>query len=373
VSAITAELSVLEDLVDDAGLARLCEQIFVSMTRVDQRRWGEAYVRGLVAVPGRKTIQKIAERNTGATAVQSLQQFVNQSPWDWAPVLAMLARTLQARLPVRAWLVDEVAFPKAGQNSVGVASQFAPAVGRRVNCQLATALSFVGDGFACPVQWRLMLPRCWDEDAERRKKAHLPTTARHRPVWSEFLHVVDEARAGVGVGAPPPLILDRRHDPVVEPLLGGFDERGLSYAVRIAPGTPIATGSAGGTTPARHVVRAAGRRVLMAAAGPGGAHFVAISPGSGAPAGRQLVLRRQRGRDRSVGLWLTNLDPARLPQIAQLTALSDQARADASDLERGSGLHHFEGRSYRGWHHHVTLVSVAHAHRVLCRAGSPFR
>jgi SRSO17 transposase len=67
-------------------LASLCRDLFASFTRSDQRRWGEVYVRGLLSVSGRKSIRRMAEQVVGWEAEQCLQQFVNQSPWDWVPV-----------------------------------------------------------------------------------------------------------------------------------------------------------------------------------------------------------------------------------------------------------------------------------------------
>ena len=370
-------------LADSAGIARFCEQTFTSMSRSDQRRWGEIYVRGLVTVPGRKTIQKIADLIAGTAADQSLQQFVNQSPWDWTPVRYMLAHILSSALPVRAWLVDEVAFPKNGSNSVGVTSQYVPTAGRRMNCQLAAALSFAGDGFSCPVNWRLILPRCWDDDLDRRRKSHLPAAVRHRPTWQHLLDVIDETVAGWGF-PPPPLVLDRRHDPAVEPLLRGLDDRGLRYVVRISPDTPAGTvgGPAGRPVRASELLwRSMHHRVMLAAPAavgprPGGSQFVSVpvpcsepaDAGRAARPGRHLVVQRQRGREQPSGIWSTNLGAARLPEVAHLTGMPDRARAEAADLEHGSGLQHFEGRSFRGWHHHVTLASVAHAYRLISSA-----
>ena len=371
------------------GIAELCRQALVSLRRSDQRRWGEIYVRGLVTVPGRKTIQKISEIVAGSAADQSLQQFVNQSPWEWGPVRYELAQVLSLSLPVRAWLVDEVAFPKNGHNSVGVTSQYVPAAARRMNCQLAVALSLAGDGFSCPVNWRLMLPRCWDDDPDRRRKSHLPADERHRPAWHHLLHVIDEAVDGWGL-TPPAVVLDRRHDPAVEPLLRGLEDRRLRYVVRIPADTQVRTpggGRAAGTVRAADLVRlSAYDRVMLPVParagerGPG-SHVVSVPVPEGGPEdgpmrasrnGRRVVVQRRRGREQPCGTWATNLGATRLPEMVALAGMQNRARADAADLEHGSGLQHFEGRSYRGWHHHVTLASVAHASRLLAagREGS---
>src|SRR5215510_1075108 len=85
-------------------IADFCEQVLGSLSRSDQRRWGELYVRGLVTVPGRKSIRKISALAGGTATDQSLQQFVNQSPWEWSPVRAELAHLLASCAPVEAWV-----------------------------------------------------------------------------------------------------------------------------------------------------------------------------------------------------------------------------------------------------------------------------
>src|SRR4051794_19428637 len=106
-------------------LSLLCDDLFSSFTRADQRRWGEVYVRGLADVPGRKSIRRISQLVVGWRADQRLQQFVNQSPWSWEPVRMRLAHQLTAQLEPVAWVVSEAVFRKNGDLSVGVARQYA--------------------------------------------------------------------------------------------------------------------------------------------------------------------------------------------------------------------------------------------------------
>ncbi|MFD1050963.1 transposase, partial [Kibdelosporangium lantanae] len=98
------------------------------------------YVNGLVSVPGRKSIRKIADLVVGWRAEQSLQQFVNQSTWKWEPVRRSLAYQVNGMIRPRAWAVQEVVFPKNGDSSVGVARQYAPSAKRVLNCQLGLAV-----------------------------------------------------------------------------------------------------------------------------------------------------------------------------------------------------------------------------------------
>src|SRR5438128_12412614 len=99
------------------GLVEFASEMFESMARKDQRRWGEVYLRGLMLDGKRKSVQPMAERLQDGDE-QCLQQFVNQSPWAWEPVRERLATRMQAELDPDAWIVDDTGFPKAGRSSV---------------------------------------------------------------------------------------------------------------------------------------------------------------------------------------------------------------------------------------------------------------
>jgi SRSO17 transposase len=353
-------------------IADFCEQALASLSRSDQRRWGELYVRGLVTIPGRKSIRRISALAGGTAADQSLQQFVNQSPWEWGPVRAELAHLLAGWTPVEALIAAEIAFPKNGRSSAGVCQQYAGPAARTLNCQLAATLSLAGAGFCAPVNWRLMLPKQWDLDARRRSRSHVPARERHRPCWQHLLGLLDEAVGEWGL-APRPVLADRRHDPAAGRLVRGLAERGLRYLVSVGDDAPVAVD--GATVRAADAQRTPqGERVSLIAPAPAGrravpAHYVAMPLATGdlhrpgCRAGtRWLVSRRVAGR--VTGLWLTDLGHD-LAAVSRMALLLDRSRRHHAAFERGSGLHHFEGRSFRGWHHHVTLASAAHAYRLL--------
>jgi len=173
-----------------ADLPEFCRDLFVSFARSDQRRWGEIYVRGLVSLPGRKTIRRISDHVVGWRADQCLQQFVNQSPWRWEPVRRELAVRLSAKLRPKAWVISDMVFPKNGTRSVGVAKQYCGQSGRMLNCQLGVAVMVAGEDGAAAVNWRLRLPATWDDDALRRG-CRLPEDQRHQPRWC---HILDADR-----------------------------------------------------------------------------------------------------------------------------------------------------------------------------------
>lgn len=366
------------------ALSNLCRTVFESLPRSDQRRWAEIYVRGLVSVPGRKSIRRIAEQVAGRSIEQCLQQFVNQSPWDWAPVRHVLTRATEAILPSSAWVVQEVEFPKDGQSSVGVGAQFVSGAKQTVNCQLGLTTWLAGEGGAVPVNWRLMLPAGWDTDLARRAKAHLPASERHRPCWEHILDSVDEMVESWKL-TPRPVVSDRRHDRRLEPLLRGLEERHLAYAVRISDRTPVAVPTArGAQLRAGDLIRSAARGLTTTPPDPGpgvrrerrGSSLSvaqAFIPSDAAvhrteptrSRRRRVVARWPHGRAQPGQLWLTNMATAPMSELLGILNVAERAILESNGLRAHSGLDHFEGRSFRGWHHHVTLASVAHAHRVL--------
>lgn len=358
------------------ALQQLCESLFSSFDRSDQRRWGEVYVRGLVEVEGRKSVRRICEQVLGWRADQRLQQFVNQSPWDWTEVRQRLAQLLTAETRPSAWVAEEGVFPKNGQNSVGVAKQYSTSAHRTLNCQLGLVMFLSGEAGPFPVNWRLLLPRTWDADVRRRSRAHVPEDERHRSWWQHLLDMTDEMTFDWDLPALP-VVVDACRQTGTERLIAGLEERGLRYLVRLDPRFPIAASP--GTRPflvGELVARVAARdRVVVGRQeqiGVGGTRAQLISlPASEDSATRirrahrYVVAEWGRGGRAPRAIWLTNLGSARLPELVRLTRLRRRTADSLTEMYEESGLRHFEGRSYRGWHHHTTLVSVALAHQRL--------
>jgi hypothetical protein len=376
---------VPKSCVDEVtSLSKFCDGLFTSLMRSDQRRWGEVYVQGLVSVPGRKSIRRISEMVVGHDADQSLQQFVNQSPWMWEPVRQRLAERITRTLHPTALVIQEVVFPKNGDSSVAVARQYAPPAGRMLNCQRAIAVFLAGEDGSCPVNWRLIMPPSWDEDTERRAKTRVPAAERSQAAWRYMLDVLDEM---IGDWDLPriPIVVDVGNDPGVSSLLRGLEERGLHYLVGVCALTPAVPASCTTPDPARQftvgqLAAAAAKRVRSALAWHGAeaapvasAQFVvATVPGSAAPeeirSGNTLVLPRRvlaewpPGLNRPRSQWLTNLGGTGVVEMTSLLRIRQQVADDVQRLVEEIGIRHFEGRSYQGWHHHVTLASIAHGY-----------
>jgi SRSO17 transposase len=386
-----------------ARLSAFAEDLFQSIPRKDQRRWGQSYLRGLLLDGKRKSIEPMATRlargdpTTDAYALeQALQQFVNQSPWDPTPVRRRLAQRMTTALAPDAWVIDDTGFPKFGRYSVGVAPQYCGALGKVANCQVGVSVHAVTDQASCPLDWRLFLPESWDADTERRRKAHVPDRERHRPKWQLALELLDELASWDL--APPVLLADAAYGEVGEFRLG-LEQRQLAYVVQVpatisaypeqaAPETLPYAGRGQPSKPRyrqprwalRQLVLAAGERVARTVTWREGAdgrelasRFVAlrvrpaglrlrrVARGGELPV-RWLLAEWPEGAEEPVKYWLASL-PADTPlqRLVGLAKLRWRVEHDYRELKDALGLDHFEGRSFRGWHHHVTLVSVAHA------------
>jgi SRSO17 transposase len=390
-------------------LGAFAEDLFASIPRKDQRRWGQSYLRGLLLDGKRKSIEPIAKRlargdpEADAYALeQALQQFVNQSPWDPTPVRRRLAERMTIAITPAAWVIDDTGFPKFGRYSVGVAPQYCGALGKVANCQVGVSVHAVTGQASCPIDWRLFLPQEWARDAERRRKAHVPEQVGHRPKWQLALDMLDELAAWDLV--PPVVLADAAYGEVGEFRLG-LEQRELGYVLQV-PGTISAypedvvpetmpyTGR-GRPPVARYRRRRSSLKQLVEAAGSSAAQAVAWREGADGellgsrfvalrvrPAGvrlrraihggqlpvRWLLAEWPDGESEPVTYWLATL-PADTPlqQLVHLAKLRWRVEHDYRELKDALGLDHFEGRSFKGWHHHVTLVSVAHAFVTLQR------
>jgi SRSO17 transposase len=307
----------------DAGRLRSLDEYAAlfreAFRRRDQARWAAVYLQGLLGDAERKSIGGLARRVllppdvTAEDAAQALQNFVNQSPWDegrvWRRYRGLMAERL-AR-PDGVFVLDDPAFVKQGRHSVGVQRQYSGALGRKTNCQIAVALHHAGTAGCCPLALRLYLPRGWLQHPHRLDAAGVPECRRRALGKGAIaLELLDEARAegwsaglvagGAGFGA------DRE-------FREGLAARGLTYLLE--------------------------------------------APGDVEPLDTETVWPAEDGR-----LQVGNVGDASAAPPRAASARKAAAEAGA-ELMKGLGLEHFEGRSWRGFHHHACLVMLAYGFR----------
>ncbi|MFG3208021.1 IS701 family transposase [Streptomyces sp. NPDC048192] len=388
-----------------ARLALYVADVFASMPRKDQRAKGDCYLRGLMLDGRRKSIQAMAARLPDGNE-QNLQQFVNQSTWDPVPVQRRICERMLPLINPTAWVIDDVSVPKDGRMSVAVAPQYCGALGKRANCQVAVSVHAATDTASCPLQWRLFLPRGWDADDDRRRATRVPPEVTHREKWRLALDMLDTL-ADWGM-RPPVVVADAAYGTNAH-LRAALTDRGIDYVLAVRadvtahpfdaePETPDRNGPIGCWPQPRYRQPAPSVAALAAGLEPQAFTTVAWRQGMRGelrsrfaavrvrPAGKAVERPIKAAASSEQGWWDGILPDCWLlvewPEEAEAptdywlsslpadTAIADLVRLakvrwriehDYRELKHGLGLHHFEGRSWPGWHHHVTLVTAAHA------------
>ncbi|MFE9422319.1 IS701 family transposase [Kitasatospora sp. NPDC006697] len=350
------------------------------MARRDQRLRGEQYVRGLLSVEGRKSMSNIAEKFGGGAVQQSLQHFISSSSWDWLPIRRALARYLEYAMVHRAWVVKQMVVTKSGTSSVGVERHFVPELGQTVNSQQAFGVWLASESASVPVNWGLFLPPAWLSDGARRRKAGIPSggaestlggcacravlavtedwQTRHFPVVLDVdsLEVADCIRRFAAAQVPVVLrVCDNAWlsmDGQGGPQLPGHNEL---TSLQIAGSLLAMRRPVSWVDPDSGAVR----RSLVATAPVRLARVLEPQP--------PLLLFAEwaKAGPRPTRLWLTNITQASPPALLGMTKLSLRVEHDFAKVSEQVGIRDFEGRSFQGWHRHMTLASVAHAALIL--------
>ena len=381
-----------------AALIEFAAEMYRPLVRCDQRAKGEQYVRGLLLEGRRKSIQPMAARLPDGDE-QGLQQFITDSPWRDEPVRRRLAARMTGVIERVGWIVDDTGLPKDGRFSPGVAHQYCGALGKTANCQVLVSVNAATDRASCPLGWWLFLPECWDEDEERRRRARIPEQVRHVPKWQLALGILDEL---IGWGLERRVVQADGGYGDITAFRVGLEDRELEYVVQVkgvtsaqpADAVPVAPVYQGRGRPptARYPEKPSSLKDLVLAVGREHVHTVGWREGDrGALASQFLAIRvrpandAQRDEDGVLGerwllaewpedkhepikYWLSNL-PADTPltRLVHLAKLRWRVEHDYRELKQCLGLDHYEGRTFRGLHHHLTSVTVAHAFLTCCR------
>jgi SRSO17 transposase len=392
------------------------------LARKDQRAAGELYVRGLLTDGQRKSMQPMAARL--GIDHQRLQQFITSSTWDYAAVRRNAARWFAAEQPVDALVIDDTGFPKDGEASPCVARQYSGTLGKTANCQIGVSVHLVNEQASCAADWRLFCPRSWDDQAlddpvaaararRRRTRARIPDGVRHMEKWRLALEMTGEMTGPGGWGVLDQILAAGGARPVATADAGygdntafrlGLGNLGLQYVVAVkgttsahpgdarpqtrslggGPGRPprpayptppanlrtLAIASADQIRPVtwRHGTRATRGNPDASMT----SHFLAIRvrpanrdiprTGDGSLPDCWLLAEWRPQADEPTDYWLSDL-PAdtSIEELVRLAKIRWRIEHDYRELKHGLGLDHFEGRSFTGWHRHVTLAVLAQA------------
>jgi SRSO17 transposase len=382
----------------DQRLTAFLDDLLAPLGRKERRHWARVYVQGLLLDGERKSIEPMADRIPGAD-VQALRQFVGQSPWAVEAVQRQLARKVVDLLSrPEVWILDETSFPKAGDHSVGVARQYCGALGKVANCQVAVTLHWSSAEASCPLGWRLYLPQAWIEDKERAREVKLPEGLVYRSQTELAVELIDQMLSWEVPRLP--VVADSAYGNTFE-FREQLRRRGLSYVVAVEPKTvvwkqdpkavPVPPSAPTGrprrypplastptpqdfATVARQLPASAWKKVTWreGTRGPQRSRFAKLKvwAAHGWRAQRHpervaewLLVEWPEGEPEPTKYWLGQLDGDRpgLRRLVRIAHARWRIEMDYRELKEELGLDHFEGRHWLGWHHHVTLVTLAYA------------
>jgi SRSO17 transposase len=378
------------------------EGLAIAAGHEDRQAPLKSYCKGLLLPGERKSIEPMAARldpeNIQAMR-QSLHHLVAKAPWSDEVLLEQVRNdvlpTMRKQGPLVAWIVDDTGFPKKGKHSVGVTRQYCGQVGKQDNCRVAVSLSVATWNSSLPVAYRLYLPKEWAGDVERRKKAEVPEEVEFRTKPDIAL---DQIRAAVAANLDRGVVLADAAYGINTDFRDGLTQLGLPYVVGVPssmtvwePGKQPLPAKPRGKMgrPPRLLPRTPDHQpvsVKQLALNLPSTSFREITWREGTdrklqsrfaavrvrPAHRDyekaephdeqwLLIEWPRGETEPTKYWISTL-----PSATTLKALVKMAKhrwiieRDYEELKQELGLGHFEGRNWRGFHHHATLCIAAY-------------
>lgn len=392
------------------GFAASPGERFEKYTSVLMRAVGHAdraeplrlYCAGLLLPGERKSVEPMAARLVPGdvrSAHQRMHHLVADSPWSDKQVLAAVREyalpVFKAHGGVQAWIVDDTGIPKKGKHSVGVTRQYCGVLGKQDNCQVAVSLSVGNERLSLPIAYELYLPETWVESKELRRKAGIPDGLAFR---TKLEIALDQIRTAAEEGVPRGVVLADAGYGNSTAFRDGITEMGLTYAVGIQAGTTVWPEGAG-PAPAK-VATGKGRppslltrdedhqpvsvEALVRTVGKARFRSVTWRQGTRTPLKSRFCALRVRpahrdywraearaeewllvewpaGQKEPTKYFLSTL-PAEtpLPTLVRTVKLRWRIERDYEELKDELGLDHYEGRGWRGFHHHATLCIAAY-------------
>jgi SRSO17 transposase len=366
------------------------------------------YCTGLMMPCERKSVEPMAAVTAPARTAaqhQSLLHFVGQASWSDEKVLAKVCETVLPTIEragaIEAWIIDDTGFPKKGKHSVGVARQYCGQLGKQDNCQAAVSLSIANRHASLPVRYRLYLPQEWADDEARRRKAHVPEgiVFQTKPEIA-----LEQLRWACEAGLPRAVVLLDAGYGNHTNLRTQISALGLSYAAGILSNTtvwapctkplPPKPWSGHGRRPTRprygkhkpvavkQLAFALPRRAWRTIGWREGSvdrlssRFARVrvraARGGKLRTEEWLLIEWPKGDKEPTKYWLSTLpENITFERLVDLAKLRWRIERDYQELKQELGLGHFEGRSWRGFHHHATLCIAAYGFLISERATIP--
>jgi len=375
------------------------EVIGAALAHADRRMPAQWYLRGLMLPGGRKSVEPMAARvqpHNVRSAHQSMHHLVADADWsDQGLLAAVTAQVLPALLkkdPACHWIIDDTGFAKKGKHSVGVGRQYCGRLGKTDNCQVAVSLSIANAQGSVPLAYQLYLPQDWASDRARRERAGVPPEVEFRTKGAIALEQIQQAITG---GLPHGVVLADAAYGTEAAWRDQLTAWGLRYAVGVREHTrvwygrhrpaPMPAASPRGGRPRTRVVideKHAPLTVLEVAQrlparrwrtvkwregtnSPLRSRFAALrvraSNDRRARAQEWLLIEWPSSEEKPVHYWLCTLPADTSVKSLVGTAMGRwRIERDYQELKSELGLHHYEGRNWRGFHHHASLCIAAY-------------
>lgn len=362
----------------EGRLAEYFARIGATLGNKKRRECFAVYALGLLSGAERKSCEPIAARTCGDpssadAAHQRLLHFVGQAEWDDRTVRRIAARhaiaAMQERAPVRCWIFDDTGFLKKGEHSVGVQRQYTGTAGKITNSQIGVSLSVSNEHAHVPIDFELYLPRCWTDDPARRRAARIPDDVVFKTKIELAIELFGRA---VDEDFPGEIVLaDSFYGDAVE-FRDVVRVHGFDYAVGVSSSTLVRTEDSDESRSVRELALSLDDSAFRK---------VTWRHGTGAPLTGRFAFRRVRvsskfepnalvwlviewpdSHDEPTRYYLTTLG-AQVSHRDIVSTIKERYRTEKvyEEMKTGLGLHHFEGRSFVGWHHHVTTALCCYA------------
>lgn len=372
------------------------------------------YCTGLLLPVARKSVEPMAAHLAPArvrSEHQRLHHFVADAAWSDEAMLAAVREYALKRVRGRAGapevlIIDDTGFPKKGTHSVGVARQYCGQLGKQDNCQVAVSVSLANERFSLPVAYRLYLPERWANEAQLRARGKIPEAVQFATKPAIALELIEQLRVS---GDCPDLVIADAGYGTDSAFRERLTAQALSYMVGVIgtlsvwpPGQaplPPKAWSGRGRRPrllrrdAEHqpvslkalAMQLPARRLRTVSWREGtnqklSGRFAALRVRCAhrdfwraEPHPEQwLLIEWPKGEAEPTKYFLSSLpaDTA-VKELVRIAKLRWRIERDYQELKQELGLDHFEGRSWRGFHHHATLCIAAYGFLIAERLTAP--